>query len=35
MQIGVPAETSGGMDKTMMVFGDAKKIVEDMMKSVE
>ena len=22
------------MDKTMMVFGDAKKIVEDMVKSV-
>ena len=23
------------MDKTMMVFGDAKKVVEDMVKSVE
>ena len=23
------------MDKTMMVFGDAKKVVEDMVKAVE
>ena len=23
------------MDKTMMVFGDAKKVVEDMVKGVE
>ncbi|WP_235850675.1 NAD(P)(+) transhydrogenase (Re/Si-specific) subunit beta, partial [Paraburkholderia piptadeniae] len=23
------------MDKTMMVFGDAKKVIEDMVKSVE
>ena len=23
------------MDKTMMVFGDAKKVVEDVMKAVE
>ncbi len=23
------------MDKTMMVFGDAKKVIEDMVKAVE
>ena len=23
------------MDKTMMVFGDAKKVVEDMVKAIE
>ncbi len=33
--VGKSEDACAYMDKTMMVFGDAKKVVEDMVKAIE